>query len=765
MRSRKFCLFWCWITILAATDFTRGQDYAIQRTGTPPVIDGLGDDAVWSNAVVHGFNEFNLVDNAGGPLDGPNDLSAYWLGLWDDNNLYLYVEVTDDTIVTEDSCDWQDDSIEFYIDAQDLNVVDYRPDQVPGIPAYQFTAIAGNNIETYCGSLRIPEDSTSIFTYGINSYNEADDVSQYPQGSDVSVSVIRDENHYTLEVAFPWEALEETPGNIVARGAMGFGVAVNDDDTTGGRDTQAMWATAQTDLWMRSDQFPSVQLVGEVIPPLFIGGQGTIGTRTETGTKENPTYGPPTEGKGLKQEWFSATNPGNKDAIDAIFESQDPIVDPFRAQHGTTWWTGNAAAFGDLVRYPAEVQPPLNGTDNNDYVVRATGEIFIPESGDYQFADGVDDYTYFAIDLDNSGVAGDDPIEILIDDNTWTSPLRDQNGGGGGWNEIEIDVADGGEWLAVEFNMGEAGGGDSGVVYWDYNPNAPEGERLGGGVGFPDIADAITVENAPDLVIPDTHLRSTARGLIAADLVATITTPRVLEFDVNGDTDMADQIIVENPDPEVFTTILDVEGASFQINPLGSIINGDSFQIVVADEIVGMPLITSTIPGQTWTFDALSGSVIFGTGVLRGDFNGNGEIDLGDLDNLTLVSAGNTDPLEYDLTGDGKVDGADVTEWIKAKDIGYSWIGDANFDGQFNTGDFVQVLGIGKYEQPGASAVWSEGDWNGDGVFGTGDLVAALSDGGYEIGPRTDVAAVPEPSSVLLIVVGLWAFVGTVRRR
>ncbi len=140
---------------------------------------------------------------------------------------------------------------------------------------------------------------------------------------------------------------------------------------------------------------------------------------------------------------------------------------------------------------------------------------------------------------------------------------------------------------------------------------------------------------------------------------------------------------------------------------------------------------------------------------VRGDFNGNGEIDLEDIDLLTVASASGTNPEEYDLTGDGFVDQADVTEWAKAKDIGYTWIGDANFDGQFNTGDFVQVLGIGKYELPGATAVWSEGDWNGDGVFGTGDLVAALSDGGYEIGPRTDVSAVPEPLTLTQFSLGL----------
>ncbi len=151
-------------------------------------------------------------------------------------------------------------------------------------------------------------------------------------------------------------------------------------------------------------------------------------------------------------------------------------------------------------------------------------------------------------------------------------------------------------------------------------------------------------------------------------------------------------------------------------------------------------------------------------GGLRGDFNGNGQIDLEDIDILTAESASGENRQQYDLTGDGFVDQADVTEWAKSKDIGYTWIGDANFDGQFNTGDFVQVLGIGKYEQPGAKAVWSEGDWNGDGVFGTGDLVAALSDGGYEIGPRTDVAAVPEPSTFVLVLLAGLACLGLRRR-
>jgi hypothetical protein len=134
-------------------------------------------------------------------------------------------------------------------------------------------------------------------------------------------------------------------------------------------------------------------------------------------------------------------------------------------------------------------------------------------------------------------------------------------------------------------------------------------------------------------------------------------------------------------------------------------------------------------------------------GGLPGDFNQNGVLDAGDIDDLTGQSATGSNPPGYDLDSDALVNDADIRVWVK--DLFNSWIGDANLDGEFNTSDLVGVLASGTYEAD-VDSVWTTGDFNGDGRTNTSDLVAALSDGGYEAGPRAAVAAVPEPSGAML---------------
>ena len=136
-----------------------------------------------------------------------------------------------------------------------------------------------------------------------------------------------------------------------------------------------------------------------------------------------------------------------------------------------------------------------------------------------------------------------------------------------------------------------------------------------------------------------------------------------------------------------------------------------------------------------------------------GDYDGNSILDAVDLDVLSeAIRSGKTDT-QFDLNRDGSVNDGDRSTWVV--DLKMTYFGDANLDGEFSSSDLVSVFTVGKYET-GEDAGWSEGDWNGDGLFGSSDFVAAFADSGYEKGRRNP--AVPEPSGVTLILVGLTTF-------
>ena len=143
---------------------------------------------------------------------------------------------------------------------------------------------------------------------------------------------------------------------------------------------------------------------------------------------------------------------------------------------------------------------------------------------------------------------------------------------------------------------------------------------------------------------------------------------------------------------------------------------------------------------------------------IPGDYNGDSVVDAADAD---LQSAAMKDPNPdlgtYDENDDGMVDFEDRKIWVH--EHRGTWVGDANLDDEFNSGDFVDVFAAGLYETT-RMAGWTMGDWNGDMVFDSGDFVVAFSDGGYEMGPR--VPAVPEPSSVMLLAI---AALGLLRLR
>jgi hypothetical protein len=146
---------------------------------------------------------------------------------------------------------------------------------------------------------------------------------------------------------------------------------------------------------------------------------------------------------------------------------------------------------------------------------------------------------------------------------------------------------------------------------------------------------------------------------------------------------------------------------------------------------------------------------------LPGDFNLNGMRDPGDFDLLAVgVLDGN---VAFDLDGDGDADGEDRRVWVEV--LSNTHFGDSNWDGEFNSADFVAVFSAAKYETE-SEAGWAEGDWNGDKLFNSSDFVTAFTGAGYEQGPRPGgLKVVPEPGPLVMVMFGLMGLAGAARKR
>ena len=103
------------------------------------------------------------------------------------------------------------------------------------------------------------------------------------------------------------------------------------------------------------------------------------------------------------------------------------------------------------------------------------------------------------------------------------------------------------------------------------------------------------------------------------------------------------------------------------------------------------------------------------------DFNGDGDSDIDDLDNLCMNVSGAGD-LMFDANGDGTVDAQDVADWLVAAGAlpehaaatgGNPFlVGDSNLDGNVDGPDFLNWNG-NKFTN---SNTWSGGDFNCDGL-------------------------------------------------
>ena len=161
----------------------------------------------------------------------------------------------------------------------------------------------------------------------------------------------------------------------------------------------------------------------------------------------------------------------------------------------------------------------------------------------------------------------------------------------------------------------------------------------------------------------------------------------------------------------------------------------------------------------TLTADQIGNAMNFGAinfeGVpeVPGDYNNNGERDVNDIDLLQAAARLGDARTKFDLDGNRIADFQDVAYWVET--LSNTYFGDFNFDGEFNSSDFVTAFKAAKFET-GQAATWVDGDQNGDGLFNSNDFVTAFASSPYEQGPRPGgLMVVPEPSTTGFLLSGI----------
>ena len=135
-----------------------------------------------------------------------------------------------------------------------------------------------------------------------------------------------------------------------------------------------------------------------------------------------------------------------------------------------------------------------------------------------------------------------------------------------------------------------------------------------------------------------------------------------------------------------------------------------------------------------------------------GDFSADGSLDVDDLNRLTSAIRTGSTHRQYDIDQSGAVDLADRNYWVT--DLKSTWIGDADLDGQVTAAD-LNALAL-NWRATNVTT-WAQGDFTGDGIVNASDLNALALNWQSGIATAASPAAVPEPSSITLMLLGLCA--------
>ena len=206
----------------------------VHYTSVAPQIDAVKDD-IWSEAANLASTSILSYDNI---LDW-RDCRLQYRTMWDDANLYFWIEVYDDMLIRDGTGNHEDDGVELYIDGDNSKGTTYD-----GANDFQF-------------ALRYSGDDAIVSPVHLTGSSESNpaDLSGIQQAA-----ALHDSAHggMIIELAIPHSVTQIPP----ADGSLfGFELDYNDDDgDTGSRDTKLKTVSKGDDTWQNPSMMGTAML-------------------------------------------------------------------------------------------------------------------------------------------------------------------------------------------------------------------------------------------------------------------------------------------------------------------------------------------------------------------------------------------------------------------------------------------------------------------------------------------------------------------------
>ncbi len=208
--------------VTVPTPTTSGNVEAVRLPASPTIDGSLSE---WSTAPT--YTSAFRVFNAPG-WNGTEDLTAVWRLAWDNTNLYIAVEVTDDTHVQIETGNliYRGDSVDIQVDT------DRNGDFGDGVSPddFQITFSPGNFGTLPPSAFRFQGRPDGRFL-------------DAPGGNNVTLAAVQTADGYILEAAIPWSDLNLTPSEGLV---IGIALNASDNDSPGTAVQEVMMSHVST---------------------------------------------------------------------------------------------------------------------------------------------------------------------------------------------------------------------------------------------------------------------------------------------------------------------------------------------------------------------------------------------------------------------------------------------------------------------------------------------------------------------------------------